>query len=164
MHFFETYARLALSLSGQSAHYALESHQGGRIGRKRPQKARQEPAPVTPHSVPAPHVDRRIPPPSISSPPVSQRAAKRVCHYPLLDAVRGVGGEPEGLRRQTTGPEVYRRRAERGMRFEGAGQHVVRGPPHEKEGSEEERCREAVVEAADAVRAELCGRFVSVRR
>ena len=69
--------------------------------------------------------------------------------------VGGVGGEPEDLGGETTGPEVDGGGGEGGGGGEEAGEDVVGAPPEEEEGAEDEGCGEAVVEACDAVGAEL---------
>ena len=75
----------------------------------------------------------------------------------MLYDVGGVGGEPEDLGGETAGPEVYVGGGEGGGGGEEAGEDVVGAPPEEEEGAEDEGCGEAVVEACDAVGAELEG-------
>ena len=73
----------------------------------------------------------------------------------MLYDVGGVGGEPEDLGGKTTSPEVDGGSREVGRGGEEPGEDVIGAPPKEEEGAEDERCEESVVEAYDAVGAEL---------
>ena len=74
---------------------------------------------------------------------------------------------------EAAGPEVDGGGGEGGVGGQEAGEDVVGAPPEEEEGAEEERCGEAVIEAAEAMGAELwlqnlanCGResFRGIRK
>lgn len=141
----------ASPFSWQSPHHTLKSHQRHRIRRESPQKARQESSPVSPPSRLAIHRHSRVPPLREPSLPVSQPSAKRVRHDALLDKIARVACQPKHLRAQPTSPEVDGRIAQVGVLAQSPRKDVVAAPPEEEEAPEEQRGREAVVDASHAV-------------
>ena len=139
----------------QTPHNALKCQQSHRIRRKCSQKTRQKPPPESPRAILSPYLLCSILPSRKTSFSIVQGPTEGVGHYSLLYNVGGVGGEPEDLGGETTGPEVYGGSGEIGGGGEEAGEDVVGAPPEEEEGAEDEGCGEAVVEACDAVGAEL---------
>lgn len=150
--------------SRQAPHNPFKSHQSHGIRRKGPGKARHETPPVPPPAFLPPDIPRRIPPPLVLSLAVVEpccrrrrprRRAERVRHDALLDHVGRIARQPEDLRAEAAGPEVDGRRAEGRVAGEVGGEQGVGAPPEEEEGAEDQRREEAVVEAGEAMGAEL---------
>lgn len=141
--------------SWQSPHHALKCNQGHPIRRERPKEAWDKASPVaSPPTLPPDSHTGILPAPELPL-SVFERTAQRVYHETLLHHVRGVRGEPEDLGRDAACPEIDRRRRHLGVVHHVPGENVVGTPPEEEEGSEEDRCPETAVYAADAVCAKL---------
>lgn len=137
----------------QRPHHALKRHERHRIRRKSPQKARHETPPIPLPSRLSIHRLRRVSPPREPA-----ASAKWVRHDSLFDNVARIGCDPKDLCGEAARPEVDGWWGQVGVVLEVAGKDIVAAPPETEEGAEEERCAQAVVDAAHAMAVILEGR------
>lgn len=130
---------------GQGTHYTLKCNQGHCIRRERPEEAWHKAPPVPSPPTLTPHSYGSVLPAPELSLAVVQRTAHRIGHKTLLHNVRRVRSDPEALCRDTASPEINCRGGQRGVLFEVARQDVVRAPPEEEKGTEEDGCPKTTV-------------------
>src|SRR5262249_28217138 len=147
----------------QGSHRTLKSHQGHGIGREGSEETRHKASPVAPPAPLAIHGDGGVLPAREASLAVGDGTAHGIGHEPLLDDVGRVGHDPEALGGQAAGPEVDGGRGHARVRLQPAREDVVRPPPEEEVGAEDDRGAEAAVEAGEAVCGELSYQYLSVR-
>ena len=128
-----------------------KTHQSHGVRRESPERARREPPPEPPPTAFGVHGPGGVGPAAESA----ARRVERIRHDALLDDVGGVAGQPVDLGGEAASPEVDGGGGEAGAGLQGAGEEVVGAPPEEEERAEEEGGGQAVVEAGEAVRAEL---------
>lgn len=149
--YFQILSICACILSWQRSHNAFKCDQGHGICWKCSQKARQETPPISFRTAFPVHSSRSLPPIPKPRGSIIELSAHGIRHDALFDNVTRIAGEPENLSAQPTGPEVDGRGGQARAFAQQPREHIVRAPPEEEKGSEEEGRGKALVHAPQAV-------------